>query len=39
MQYRGIIRNAIETGDWSQLRILRAESPAGRGPMFVPGPR
>jgi hypothetical protein len=39
MQYRGIIRNAIETGDWSQLRILRAESPPGRGPMFVPGPR
>jgi hypothetical protein len=39
MQYRGIIRNAIETGDWSQLRILRTESEPGRGPMYVPGPR
>jgi hypothetical protein len=39
MQYRGIIRNAIETGDWSQLRILRGEAPPGRGPMYIPGPR
>ena len=39
MQYRGIIRNAIETGDWSQLRILRGQPQGDRRPTFIPGPR
>jgi hypothetical protein len=38
-QYREVLRNAIDTGDWSQLSIVRgAPNPPGRI-TFVPGPR
>ena len=38
-QYRSVLRNAIDTGDWSQLSIVRGvPSPPGRI-TFVPGPR
>lgn len=37
--YRAILRNAIETGDWSQLTVVRGlPMPAGRM-SFLPGPR
>ncbi|HET9652600.1 MAG TPA: hypothetical protein VFP36_10430 [Usitatibacter sp.] len=39
MQYRSIIRTAIESGDWSQLRILRGQPQASNRPTFIPGPR
>jgi hypothetical protein len=38
-QYRAVLRNAIDTGDWSQLTIVRGlPTPPGRI-TFVPGPR
>jgi hypothetical protein len=38
-QYRAILRNAIDTGDWSQVSIVRG-IPAQPGRItFVPGPR
>lgn len=38
-QYRSVLRAAIDTGDWSQLSILRGlPNPPGRI-TFVPGPR
>jgi hypothetical protein len=38
-QYRAILRTAIDTGDWSQLSIVRGlPNPTGRI-TFVPGPR
>jgi hypothetical protein len=38
-QYRAILRSAIDTGDWSQLTIVRGlPTPPGRI-TFVPGPR
>lgn len=39
MQYRSIIRTAIETGDWSQIHVLRGQPQAGNRTTFVPGPR
>jgi hypothetical protein len=39
MQYRSIIRTAIETGDWSQLHILRGQPQGNNRTTFVPGPR
>lgn len=39
MQYREIVRQAIETGNWSQLNIVRGVSPGGNRMTFVPGPR
>lgn len=39
MQYRAIIRQALESGDWSQLHVVRGlPNPASRA-WFVPGPR
>ena len=39
VQYRAILRTAIETGDWSQIQVVRG-LPPGTGRMtFVPGPR
>jgi hypothetical protein len=38
-QYRAILRGAIDTGDWSQLTVVRGlPIPAGRV-SFLPGPR
>ena len=38
-QYRAILQNAIETGDWSQLTVVRGlPMPVGRA-AFLPGPR
>jgi hypothetical protein len=38
-QYRAVLRNAIDTGDWSQLLVVRGlPMPSGRI-NFVPGPR
>ena len=39
VQYRGLVRNAIETGDWSQIQVVRGLPPAGNRVTFVPGPR
>lgn len=39
MQYRHGLRQAIETGDWSQLTVVRGLPTDGRRPTFVPGPR
>jgi hypothetical protein len=39
MQYRNLVRTAIESGDWSQLRILRGQPQGDRRPTFIPGPR
>lgn len=39
IQYRELVRNAIETGNWSQLQVVRG-APNPRNRMtFVPGPR
>jgi len=39
VQYRALLRHAIETGDWSQLSVIRGlPTPSGRI-NFVPGPR
>jgi hypothetical protein len=38
-QYRAILRTAIDTGDWSQLTVVRGlPMPTGRT-TFLPGPR
>jgi hypothetical protein len=39
VQYRSFLRQAIETGDWSQLSVVRGLPPANNRPTFVPGPR
>jgi hypothetical protein len=39
MQYRGLVRTAIETGDWSQLHVVRGQAPTTNRPTFIPGPR
>lgn len=37
--YRGLLRQAIESGDWSQINVVRGlPSPSNRA-WFVPGPR
>ena len=39
-QYQQILRNAVETGDWSQVQVVRGPKPPGRGQFFFgPGPR
>ena len=39
-QYQQILRNAVETGDWSQVQVVRGPRPTGRGQFFFgPGPR
>ena len=39
-QYQVILRNAVETGDWSQVNVARGERPAGSRSFFGgPGPR
>jgi len=38
-QYRQILRDAIETGNWSQLTVVRGQPPGGNRITFVPGPR
>ena len=38
-RYRGIIRDAIESGNWSQIQVIRGQPPAVQRPTFVPGPR
>ena len=38
-QYRQIVRTAIESGDWSQLAVVRGQPPGGNRITFVPGPR
>jgi hypothetical protein len=38
-QYRQILRNGIETGNWSQLAVVRGQPPGGNRITFVPGPR
>lgn len=39
LQYRTLIRNAIESGDWSQFRVLRGQPQGVDRQQFVPGPR
>jgi hypothetical protein len=39
MQYRSLIRTAIETGDWSQIHVLRGQPQGSNRPTFIPGPR
>jgi hypothetical protein len=39
MQYRALIRAAIESGDWSQIRVLRGQPQGADRMTFVPGPR
>ncbi len=39
VQYRAIIQNAIETGDWSQIQVMRGLPPGTNRMTFVPGPR
>lgn len=38
-QYRQVLRNAIETGDWSQLSVVRGLPHNRNAITFVPGPR
>ena len=38
-QYQALLRNAIETGDWSQLTVVRGLPPASNRAWFVAGPR
>lgn len=38
-QYRGILRHALESGDWSQLNVVRGLPPSSNRAWFVPGPR
>jgi hypothetical protein len=38
MQYQQILRNAIETGDWSQVAVVRGPRPPGRNQFFFGGP-
>ena len=37
MQYQQILRNAVETGDWSQVAIVRGPRPPGRNQFFFGG--
>jgi hypothetical protein len=39
MQYRGLVRSAIESGDWSQIQVLRGQPQGNSRPTFIPGPR
>ncbi|MGZ5113830.1 MAG: hypothetical protein ACXWHC_16670 [Usitatibacter sp.] len=39
VQYRAVVQQAIETGDWSQISVVRGQPPAGNRMTFVPGPR
>lgn len=39
VQYRATLRQAIETGDWSQLVVARGLPPVANRMNFVPGPR
>ena len=38
-QYRTVLRNAIDSGDWSQLSIVRGLPSSPGRITFVPGPR
>jgi hypothetical protein len=38
-QYRAVLRNAIDTGDWSQLLVVRGLPMPSARINFVPGPR
>ena len=38
-QYREVLRQAIETGNWSQVSVVRGVPPTGNRMTFVPGPR
>ena len=39
VQYRATLRQAIETGDWSQLVVMRGLPPVANRMNFLPGPR
>ena len=39
VQYRALLREAIETGNWSQLVVMRGLPPSGNRMNFLPGPR
>ena len=39
VQYRALLREAIETGNWSQLAVVRGLPPPSNRMNFVPGPR
>jgi hypothetical protein len=39
LQYRAWLRQAIETGDWSQLSVVRGAGAGTNRVTFVPGPR
>jgi hypothetical protein len=39
VQYRSTLQAAIESGDWSQLSVIRGLPPSGTRMTFVPGPR
>ncbi|MEO5694414.1 MAG: hypothetical protein ABIQ72_14895, partial [Usitatibacter sp.] len=39
VQYRGLLRAAIETGDWSQLNVVRGLPNVPNRTNFFPGPR
>lgn len=39
LQYRMVLRNALESGDWSQLHVVRGAPPGANRMTFVPGPR
>jgi len=38
-QYRTLLRNAIESGDWSQFAVVRGLPTPTARINFVPGPR
>lgn len=39
VQYRATLRQALETGDWSQFSVLRGLPPVANRMNFLPGPR
>jgi hypothetical protein len=39
VRYRALVRDALETGNWSQLSVVRGQPPANNRLTFVPGPR
>ncbi|HUP96384.1 MAG TPA: hypothetical protein VM073_00500 [Usitatibacter sp.] len=39
VQYRAMLREAIETGNWSQLSVVRGLPPPANRMNFIPGPR
>jgi hypothetical protein len=39
VQYRSVLRTAIETGNWSQVNVVRGLPPPPNRMTFVPGPR